>query len=138
MRAVGENCFGGPNFIAELSTRRIRRLPHSGGFVHWTADGREVAWSTFLEQHNGIRTASVASDHPATLPIWGTYFEWSPNGAHLLVCRPDGLWVTTADGTSKHHIVRTTKTPDAHSADEATPFAHWADDATIIYRTGYR
>ena len=123
---LGPNCYGGPEFVAELSRRRIIPLPSSGGGVQWIADGRQLAWTTAVEQKKGLRVASVDGGHPKALPIWGTYFEWAPDGKRLLVCRPNGLWTVEPGGGRPRQLVRL----------KATPFAHWVDTTTIVYSTG--
>lgn len=130
---------------AEASARVPELPPGAVRLVSYAWHGRRVAicaqepgpaivqgarsWSrTRVWVHDGQTTRQVGTEPGTCDPAW------SPDGEHVAVVAPDGLWVLSGD------LRRTTHLVDArHSDAPANEFAHrtlsrpsWAPDASAV------
>jgi serine/threonine protein kinase len=102
----------------------LTQLAPDGFALHWSPDGKQIA---FLRQTTGLPnlwTVSASGGDPRPLTTAGvafggyTYlpynrsqtqdFEWSPDGHSLVYCAKDGgaanVWIISADGSQKKQL----------------------------------
>lgn len=111
--------FAGTLQILDLATRKTKTIykwiPHGGGGVTWSPDGKTIA---FVGPSHQVCTISPDGKGLRTL-CPGAYPRWSPDGGWILFNRetvegrtPSGLaisprghaWVVHPDGTGEHEL----------------------------------